>query len=65
MVPLNDNDSYLDDDEDYQCDDERWSPGVGLLSPPFEAQIIQSLAAKKATFMKQHSGTVQRQKGHF
>ena len=24
---------------------------MGLLSPPFEAQIIQSLAAKKATFM--------------
>ena len=29
-----------------------------LLSPPFEAQIIQSLAAKKATFMPRHSGTV-------
>ena len=37
-----------------------------LLSPPFEAQIIQSLAAKKATFMPQwHSATVQHQKGHF
>ena len=32
-----------------------------LLSPPFEAQIIQSLAGKKATFMR-HSATVQRQK---
>ena len=51
----------FDGDDDDQRDDERWPPGAGLLSPPFEAQIIQSLAGKKATFMR-HSATVQRQK---
>ena len=47
----------FDGDDDDQRDDERWPPGAGLLSPPFEAQIIQSLAGKKATFMR-HSATV-------
>ena len=61
FTSLEEIDDDFDGDDDDQRDDERWPPGAGLLSPPFEAQIIQSLAGKKATFMR-HSATVQRQK---